>query len=61
MLRLLRFLKPYKKEVAAIVFFTFLQTLSILYIPTLTAEIVNNGVTKGDIHYIFKAGLFMLL
>lgn len=61
MLRLFRFLKPYKKEIAAIVFFTFLQTLSILYIPTLTAEIVNNGVTKGDIHYIFKAGLFMLL
>lgn len=61
MLRLVRFLKPYKKVVIAILLLTLLQTLGTLYIPTLTAEIVNNGVAKGDISYIMKTGAFMLL
>ena len=61
MLRLFRFLKPHKKVVIVILLVTFLQTLGTLYIPTLTAEIVNNGVAKGDISYIIKTGVFMLL
>ncbi len=61
MLRLLCFLKPYKKAIMAVLILTFLQMLGTLYIPTLTAEIVNNGVTKGNISYILKTGLFMLL
>ncbi|MDX5707757.1 ABC transporter ATP-binding protein, partial [Clostridioides difficile] len=31
------------------------------YIPTLTANIVNNGVVKGDIDYIVKTGLMMMI
>lgn len=61
MLRLVHFLKPYKKSIIAVFIFTFIQTLGTLYIPTLTAEIVNSGVAKGDISYIMKIGLFMLL
>lgn len=61
MLRLFRFLKPYKKVAIVILLFTFLQTLGTLYIPALTAEIVNNGVAKGDISYIIRTGAFMLL
>lgn len=61
MLRLVHFLKPYKKSIIAVLIFTFIQTLGTLYIPTLTAEIVNSGVAKGDISYIIKIGLFMLL
>ncbi|WP_055666105.1 ABC transporter ATP-binding protein [Desnuesiella massiliensis] len=61
MLRLVHFLKPYKKSIIAVFIFTFIQTLGTLYIPTLTAEIVNSGVAKGDISYIMKIGLFMLV
>lgn len=61
MLRLVHFLKPYKKSIIAVLIFTFIQTLGTLYIPTLTAEIVNSGVAKGDISYIMRIGLFMLL
>lgn len=61
MLRLVHFLKPYKKSIIAVFIFTFIQTLGTLYIPTLTAEIVNSGVAKGDISYIMRIGLFMLL
>ena len=61
MLRLVHFLKPYKKSIIAVFIFTFIQTLGTLYIPTLTAEIVNIGIAKGDISYIIKIGLFMLL
>jgi ATP-binding cassette subfamily B protein len=34
--------------------------LGTLYVPTLTADIVNNGVTQGNIPYIIKTGVFML-
>lgn len=61
MLKLFHFLKPYKITLVAVILLTFLLTLGTLYIPTLTAEIVNNGVVKGDIPYIIKTGAVMLL
>lgn len=61
MLKLTRFLKPYKIALGMIIFLTFLLTLGTLYIPTLTADIVNNGVMKGRVSYITKTGAFMLL
>jgi len=61
MLKLIHFLKPYKRMLVAVIFLTFLLTLGTLYIPTLTAEIVNNGVMKGNVSYIIKVGAVMLL
>jgi ATP-binding cassette subfamily B multidrug efflux pump len=61
MFKLFHFLKPYKIVLVAVILLTFLLTLGTLYIPTLTAAIVNNGVIKGDISYIVKTGLVMLL
>lgn len=61
MLKLFRFLKPYKITLVAVILLTFLLTLGTLYIPTLTAEIVNNGVMKGNVSYIIKIGAVMLL
>ncbi|MEN6566897.1 MAG: ABC transporter ATP-binding protein [Veillonellales bacterium] len=61
MLKLFHFLKPYKVTLVTVLLLTFLLTLGILYIPTLTAEIVNNGVMKGNIPYIIKTGAIMLL
>lgn len=44
MAKLLHFLSPYKKRVALMLLLLFGQTLGTLYIPTLTASIVNNGI-----------------
>ena len=35
--------------------------MSNLYLPNLNADIINNGVAKGDIRYILKTGSFMLV
>lgn len=61
MKKLIRFLKPYRVLIVTMLIFAFLQTLGTLYIPTLTASIVNNGVVKGDINYIVKTGVLMLI
>ncbi|HBH1809178.1 TPA: ABC transporter ATP-binding protein [Clostridioides difficile] len=61
MKKLIHFLKPYRVLIVVVLIFTFLQTLGTLYIPTLTANIVNNGVVKGDIDYIVKTGLIMMI
>lgn len=39
----------------------FLQVLGSLYLPTLTAEIVNNGIVKGDIGFVWRTGGIMLV
>ncbi len=39
----------------------FLQTMTDLYLPTLNADITNNGMAKGDIAYIVRTGGTMLL
>ena len=40
--------------------FMIVQVVSNLYLPNLTADIVNNGVIKGDINYIWKTGMAMI-
>lgn len=60
MLKLFRYLNPYRWAVAAVMALVLLQSLSELYLPTLMADIVNDGVVKGDTPYIWKIGGFML-
>lgn len=38
------------------ILFMIVQVMSNLYLPNLTADIVNNGVAKGDIDYIWATG-----
>ena len=62
LIRLLRtFLRPYRKPITAVVVLQLIQTLAQLYLPTLNADIINNGVVKGDTDYIVRVGAFMLL
>jgi ATP-binding cassette, subfamily B, multidrug efflux pump len=56
----LRFLRPYRKWLAIVVAAQFLQTLATLYLPTLNADIIDNGVVKGNTGYIFSTGGIML-
>ncbi|MGW2143350.1 ABC transporter ATP-binding protein [Nonomuraea bangladeshensis] len=61
LLRLLRVqLRPYGKEITLVVLFQFVQTLATLYLPTLNADIIDDGVVKGDTAYIMRVGLVML-
>ena len=44
----------------AISILLLVQSIANLYLPNLNADLINNGVAKGDISYIWKIGLVML-
>jgi ATP-binding cassette subfamily B multidrug efflux pump len=61
LIRLLRVhLRPYRTAIALVVLFQFIQTLATLYLPTLNADIIDNGVIAGDTGYIMRIGGGML-
>ncbi|MGA5321086.1 ABC transporter ATP-binding protein [Streptomyces seoulensis] len=61
LIRLLRTcLRPYKKPIALLVVLQLLQTSATLYLPTLNAHIIDNGVVKGDTGYILSFGALMI-
>lgn len=61
MLKLMKHLKPYTAPIVILIVFVFAQVLTELYLPTLMADIVNNGVVTGDTDYIYRIGGWMLL
>jgi len=58
---LLKYLKPYYKEIIIAVLLLVVQAVANLYLPNLNADIINNGIAKGDINYIVRTGGKMLL
>ncbi|WP_328503261.1 ABC transporter ATP-binding protein/permease [Streptomyces sp. NBC_00457] len=61
LIRLLRtYLRPYRKPIAVLVLLQFLQTCATLYLPTLNADIIDNGVVNGDTGYILSYGALMI-
>src|SRR5947208_1179942 len=61
MIKLMRFMKPYRMTLVLVLVLAFAQSFANLYLPTLIADIVDNGVVKGDIGYIWRTGGLMLL
>jgi ATP-binding cassette subfamily B multidrug efflux pump len=61
MIKLFRYLKPYRISITFVLVLIFLQSLSELFLPTLMSDIVDTGIMKGDTGYIVKIGAFMLL
>jgi ATP-binding cassette, subfamily B, multidrug efflux pump len=61
MIRLFRFLRPYIGLILLVFAFVFLQSMANLYLPTLLADIINNGIVKNDQNYILREGGIMLL
>jgi len=61
MIRLMRFMKPYRWVLVLVVILAAAQALGNLYLPNLFADIVNNGIVKGDTGYIWRLGGLMLL
>ncbi|SDC13859.1 ABC transporter ATP-binding protein [Streptomyces prasinopilosus] len=61
LIRLLRtHLRPYKRPIVLLVLLQFLQTCATLYLPTLNADIIDDGVVKGDSGYILSYGALMI-
>jgi ATP-binding cassette, subfamily B, multidrug efflux pump len=62
LIKLLRsHLGPYQRDIWLVVLFQFLQTIATLYLPTLNADIIDQGVVKGDTNYIWRTGGLMLV
>lgn len=54
-------LRPYVRWLWIILGVQLVQAIANLYLPTLNADIINNGVVKGDTAYIVRAGALMLV
>lgn len=57
---LLRYLRPYRRDIGIVLFFQLVQTIATLYLPGLNADIIDQGVVTGDTGYIVRVGAVML-
>ncbi|WP_426515859.1 ABC transporter ATP-binding protein [Diaminobutyricibacter sp. McL0618] len=55
-----RFLRPHWRLLVGVLVFQTAQSLLSLWLPTLNADIIDNGVVKGDTNYILWVGAGML-
>jgi ATP-binding cassette, subfamily B, multidrug efflux pump len=55
-----KYCAPYKGQVALIILMLLIQAIASLYLPNLNADLINNGVAKGDVGYIWHIGEIML-
>ena len=61
LLRLIRrYVAPYRRPLAIVVLLQFIGTMGALYLPSLNADIIDNGVITGDTGYILRIGAVML-
>lgn len=61
MTKMLRFLAPYRKRIAAMLFLLLLQVAGTFFIPAMTADIINHGILTGDLDYVLLTGGRMIL
>ncbi len=62
LIRLLRtYLRPYARPLGAVVLLQLVGTIAALYLPSLNADIIDQGVSKGDTGTIVRLGAWMLL
>ena len=55
-----RYLRPYRTQVYLILLMLLIQAIASLYLPNLNADLINNGVAKGNVGYIWHIGEIML-
>ncbi|WP_288724886.1 ABC transporter ATP-binding protein [uncultured Corynebacterium sp.] len=53
--------KPYAGYIVTVVVLQLITTLATLYLPDLNARIIDNGVARADIPYIWRVGGVMLV
>src|SRR6185436_11559484 len=61
MLKLARFLAPHRRQLAVVLVLALAQSLANLLLPRLTADIVDQGIIRGDQFHILEIGGLMLL
>nr|WP_194241453.1 ABC transporter ATP-binding protein [Galbitalea soli] len=55
-----KFLRPHWRLLTGVIVFQLAQSIASLYLPSLNADIINNGVAQGDTGYIVRVGVLML-
>ncbi|PVZ52275.1 ABC transporter ATP-binding protein [Arthrobacter sp. H-02-3] len=58
---LVEYLRPQRRLLLAVVVFQLAASIASLYLPTLNADIIDQGVAKGDTDYILRIGGIMLM
>ena len=56
-----RYSKPYLPYILAVIAFQLASTIAALYLPSLNAQIIDEGVSRGDTDFIWRTGAVMLL
>ena len=57
----LKYYRPYILPIVLIIAFLFGQAMCELALPGYMSDIINNGIVKGDMDYIWKIGMIMIL
>ncbi|MGA8789771.1 MAG: ABC transporter ATP-binding protein [Paenarthrobacter sp.] len=55
-----RYSKPYLPQIVAVLIFQLASTIATLYLPSLNAKIIDEGVSRGDSDFIWQTGALML-
>jgi ATP-binding cassette subfamily B protein len=54
------YLRPYRGRLALVLLLLLIEAIGNLYLPNLNAEIINDGIARGDTDHILRTGLVML-
>ena len=57
---LVEYLRPYTRSMLYVVALQLIGTIAALFLPSLNADIIDNGVVTGDTGYIVRVGAVML-
>src|SRR6478735_6750574 len=58
---LVEYLRPQRRLLLSVVVFQLAASIASLYLPTLNADIIDQGVARGDTDYILRTGGQMLM
>ncbi|MCP3987026.1 MAG: ABC transporter ATP-binding protein, partial [bacterium] len=56
-----QYLRPYRREITYVIGLQLVASIASLLLPSLNADIIDNGVVLGDTGYIVRMGGWMLL
>jgi ATP-binding cassette, subfamily B, multidrug efflux pump len=56
-----QYLRPYAGQLVLVMIFLLIGAIGNLTLPDLNADIINNGIAKGDTDYIGRTGAWMLV
>lgn len=56
-----RYLRPYRRQLLVVIGLQLVGTMASLYLPSLNARIIDNGIARGNTSYIVRTGGWMLV